>query len=112
MYLNEEHDLKFNKSRAVLSLLPSIERLDLITTRLLAAGFILLTSGLALAPLLMKEQFGVFYQKDAKILWSFLSCGFFTAVYFSPVGGSLNEGGNTLGNRRQFLFRSAHILGC
>jgi ABC-type uncharacterized transport system permease subunit len=71
MYLNEEHDLKFNKSRAVLSLLPSIERLDLITTRLLAAGFILLTSGLALAPLLMKEQFGVFYQKDAKILWSF-----------------------------------------
>ena len=96
MYLNEEHDLKFNKSRAVLSLLPSIERLDLITTRLLAAGFILLTSGLALAPLLMKEQFGVFYQKDAKILWSFFVWILYV-LFSSPVGGSLNEDGNLPG---------------
>jgi len=70
MYLNEEHDLKFNKSRAVLSMLPSIERLDRITTRLLSAGFILLSVGLSLAPFLMKERYGVFFQADAKILWS------------------------------------------
>ena len=70
MYLNEEHDLKFNKSRAVLSMLPSIERLDRITTRLLSVGFILLTAGLALSPFLMKETYGVLFQADAKIVWS------------------------------------------
>lgn len=70
MYLKEEHDLKFNKTRAVVSLLPSIERLDLITTRLMGIGFFLLTVGLLLAPMLMKEQYGVFLKDDAKILWS------------------------------------------
>jgi hypothetical protein len=34
MFLMQQHDLKFHKLRAVLSLLPSIQRLELITTRL------------------------------------------------------------------------------
>jgi len=70
MYLNEEHDLKFHKTRAVVSLLPSIERLDLITSRLMSVGFVLLTIGLSLAPVLMKEKYGVLLKDDAKILWS------------------------------------------
>jgi HemX protein len=70
MYLKEEHDLKFHKTRAVVSMFPSIERLERITARLLTAGFVLLTVGLALAPFLMKERFGVFLKDDAKILWS------------------------------------------
>ena len=70
MYLTEEHDLKFHKMRAVLSLLPPIERLELIGGRLLLAGFALLTAGLALAPGLMKEEYGVYFRADPKIMWS------------------------------------------
>ena len=56
MYLTLEHDLKFHKLRAVLSLLPPIDRLEKITSRLLWAGFILLTAGLAFIPFLLKER--------------------------------------------------------
>ena len=48
MYLTQEHDLKFHKLRAVLSLMPPMDRLEKITSGLLWAGFILLTAGLAL----------------------------------------------------------------
>jgi len=70
MYLTQEHDLKFRKARVLLSKLPSIERLELVAGRLLLAGFILLTAGLALAPFLMKERFGVYFKEDAKVIWS------------------------------------------
>ena len=56
MYLTLEHDLKFHKLRAVLSLMPPMDRLEKITNRLLWAGFILLTAGLAFIPFLLKEQ--------------------------------------------------------
>ena len=36
MFLMQQHDLKFHKLRALLSLLPSIQRLELITFRLVA----------------------------------------------------------------------------
>ena len=70
MYLTEERDLKARKTRTVMSLLPPIQRLELIASRLLAAGFILLTAGLALAPFLMMQRFGVVFQQDAKVIWS------------------------------------------
>jgi ABC-type transport system involved in cytochrome c biogenesis permease subunit len=72
MYLTEERDLKVNKTRAILSLLPPIQRLELVASRLLIAGLILLTAGLSLAPMLMKARFGVFFQPDAKLTWSVL----------------------------------------
>jgi ABC-type transport system involved in cytochrome c biogenesis permease subunit len=72
MYLTEERDLKVRKTRAILSVLPPIQRLELIATRLLIAGLVLLTAGLSLAPALMKERFGVFFQPDAKVTWSVL----------------------------------------
>ncbi len=46
MFLTQQHDLKFHKLRAVLSLFPSIQRLEIVTVRLVFAGFILLTIGL------------------------------------------------------------------
>jgi ABC-type transport system involved in cytochrome c biogenesis permease subunit len=73
MYLSEEHDLKFRKARMVFSRLPPIQRLDMIISRLLAAGFILLTVGLCLAEPLMKERYGaygVYLREDPKIAWS------------------------------------------
>ncbi len=70
MYLTQEHDLKFHKLRAVFSLLPPIQRLELAIGRLLLAGFILLTAGLSLSPVLLKLRYGVFFKADPKILWS------------------------------------------
>ena len=72
MYLTVERDLKVHKTRAILSLLPPIQRLELVASRLLIAGLVLLTIGLSLSPVLMKERFGVFFQPDVKITWSAL----------------------------------------
>ena len=39
MFLMQQHDLKFHKLRAVLSLFPSIQRLEIVAVRLVFAGF-------------------------------------------------------------------------
>jgi HemX protein len=69
IYRTQEHNLKFNKLRAVLSLLPPIQRLELVMTWMLAAGFGLLTAGLASGSHLPRPE-GVSYLGDAKVLWS------------------------------------------
>lgn len=72
MYLTQEHNLKFNKRRAVFSLMPPIQRLELVTTGLLAAGFVLLTAGLFIGVAWLKEAYGVYFKDDPKVLWSAL----------------------------------------
>jgi ABC-type transport system involved in cytochrome c biogenesis permease subunit len=72
MYLTQEHDLKFNKLRAVFSLMPPIQRLELVTSRLLLAGFTLLTAGLVIGVVYLKETQNVYFKGDTKILWSLL----------------------------------------
>jgi len=69
MYLTQEHDLKFHKLRAILSLLPPIQRLERIAGRLVLAGFILLTLGLETGGHLPRPE-GVAYWKEPKVLWS------------------------------------------
>jgi HemX protein len=71
MYLTQEHNLKFNKLRAILSLLPPIERLELAMSVLLVAGFALLTLGLGAAKGIERPA-GASYFTDAKVLWSIL----------------------------------------
>jgi ABC-type uncharacterized transport system permease subunit len=56
MFLTQEHDLKFHKARAVLSMLPPIQRLERVMSGLILSGVILLTSGLLFVPLLIKEK--------------------------------------------------------
>jgi ABC-type uncharacterized transport system permease subunit len=70
MYLTEERGLKMRRSWTILSHLPPIQRLELIASRLLLIGFILLTVGLSMSPFLMKDRYGVFFKEDPKILWS------------------------------------------
>ena len=70
MYLTQEHNLKFHKLRAVISLFPPIERLERIISRLMAIGFVLLTFGLGLGAYYLKQQHGVFFTGDLKIVWS------------------------------------------
>ena len=71
MFLMQQHDLKFHKLRAMLSLMPSIQRLELITFRLVAVGFVLLTIGLAAGSQLPRKE-GAPYFSDAKVVWSAL----------------------------------------
>lgn len=79
MYLTQEHNLKFNKPRAVFSLMPPIQRLELVMSRLMLAGFILLTLGLAIGVGYLKETHDVYFNGDTKILWSAL-------VWFACLG--------------------------
>jgi len=76
MFLTQEHNLKFHKLRAVLTLFPPIQRLELITNRLVLAGFILLTIGLCVGAALPRPP-GVKFYDDPKILWS----GFLWVLY-------------------------------
>ncbi len=69
MYLTQEHNLKFNKLRAFLSLLPPVQRLETITFRLLRNGFALLTIGLVLGSL-VSEKHKTPYFTDIKVIWS------------------------------------------
>jgi ABC-type uncharacterized transport system permease subunit len=71
MFLAQRHDLKVHKIRALLSLLPSIQRLELITLRLVAVGFGLLTFGLVAGSQLPRPE-GDHYLSDSKVLWSAL----------------------------------------
>ena len=71
MFLMQQHDLKFHKLRAVLSLLPSIQRLELITLRLTLVGFLLFTIGLVTGQQLPRPE-GRPYLSDPKVVWSAL----------------------------------------
>ena len=71
MFLMQRHDLKFHKLRALLSLLPSMQRLEMITLRLVAVGFGLLTIGLVAGWNLPRPE-GKPYFSDTKVVWSSL----------------------------------------
>ena len=69
MLLTQRHDLKMHKIRAVLSLLPSMQRLESVTTILVLTGFVLFTVGLVLGRDLPRPA-GLEYFSDAKVVWS------------------------------------------
>lgn len=71
MFLTQRHDLKAHKIRAVLSLFPSMQRLELVTTRIVFFGFVLFTIGLALGPHLPHAA-GAGFFSDKKVVWSAL----------------------------------------
>jgi HemX protein len=70
MYLTQEHDLKHHKMRAVFSLLPPIQRLELILGRVLVAGFVLLSIGLVVSSIFLKQTRDVYFTGDAEMLYS------------------------------------------
>jgi ABC-type transport system involved in cytochrome c biogenesis permease subunit len=78
MFLTQQHDLKFRKLRAVLSLLPPIQRLETITGRLVLAGLVLFTIGLDAGAHLPRPAEAP-YWTDPKVLWSI----FMWAVYLA-----------------------------
>ncbi|HEX5218193.1 MAG TPA: cytochrome c biogenesis protein CcsA [Verrucomicrobiae bacterium] len=84
MFLTQQHNLKFNKLRAVLSVLPPIQRLDIVATRVVLIGFVLLTIGLAAGGQLPRPE-GVTYWKDAKVLWSAVLWVLYAGLLFSRM---------------------------
>lgn len=94
MFLTQERDLKFHKLRAALALLPSLQRLEVVTWRLLLVGFALLTLGLLLGATGLKHAHGVFFKSDAKIVWS----GFVWLMYLVLLIGRawFRQGGHRL----------------
>jgi ABC-type uncharacterized transport system permease subunit len=70
MYLTQEHDLKLHKIKAILSKLPSIERIESVVSRLLTSGFALLTVGLLVIPLAVDKPEQISFASDSKVLWS------------------------------------------
>jgi len=70
MYLTQEHDLKYRKLRAVLSLVPPIQRLEMVMSRLLMAGFMLLTAGLGISAVYLKQTHNVYFTGDAEVVYS------------------------------------------
>ncbi|MGA2853307.1 MAG: cytochrome c biogenesis protein CcsA [Verrucomicrobiota bacterium] len=81
MFLMQQHDLKFHKLRAVLSLFPPIQRLEIIAVRLVCAGFVLLTVGLAAGRYLPRPADKP-YWTDPKVVWSI----FLWFVYLALLG--------------------------
>jgi ABC-type uncharacterized transport system permease subunit len=71
MFLFQQHNLKFDKLRAVLSLLPPIQRLERVTGALALLGFLLLTAGLFAGAHLPRPA-GTAYWQDVKVRWSAL----------------------------------------
>ncbi|HTD68657.1 MAG TPA: cytochrome c biogenesis protein CcsA [Candidatus Limnocylindria bacterium] len=69
MYLTQERDLKLHKMRALLSIMPPIQRLELIIRALLVAGFVLLTGALVVSAVFMQQQ-GRVFTADFKIFWA------------------------------------------
>lgn len=70
MYLTQEHNLKFDKSRAMFALLPSIQRLERVTGALLWTGFGLLTAGLVVGAWWLQQRQGSYLSADPKVVWS------------------------------------------
>ena len=71
LYLSQEHNLKFHKLRAFASLLPPIQRLEIISARLLRNGFILLTVGLVIGVIVIGQHKDGYFT-DVKVIWSLL----------------------------------------
>lgn len=103
MFLTQEHDLRFNKVRAIISLLPPIQRLDLTMARLLFAGLVLLTAGLATTPFIYPETHSAF-QMDAKIIWSILVWSMYVCLFAARLKKGLQGKRLALGSVFAFAF--------
>jgi ABC-type uncharacterized transport system permease subunit len=82
MFLTQDHNLKLKKLKAVLSVMPPIQRLERVASGLVVAGFIMLTLGL-LAGAWIPRQEGISYFGDVKVKWS----GLLWFAYLALIAG-------------------------
>ena len=72
--------MKFHKLRAILSLLPPIQRLERVMGGLLVTGIALLTAGLSFSPWLLKQKYGVWFKSDPLLDYSVFIWAFYIAL--------------------------------
>ena len=70
MYLSADHDLRRNKKRALRSLMPPVQRLEKTIVRMMVAGFGFWTAGLAVVPLLARQDPDLNLASDPKTIWT------------------------------------------
>jgi len=80
MFLVQEHDLKFNKLRAIHSLIPSIQRLGKIAFQMLIVATTLMSLGLVSGGLRMHQLEKIEPLKDPFIFWSGLVWLFYVTL--------------------------------
>ena len=81
MFLTQQHDLKFHKLRAILSLMPPIQRLETISSRLVLTGLLLFTIGLDAVGRLPRPEHGLL--ADPKVVWSIIMWLVYLALLLS-----------------------------
>lgn len=86
MYLVQERDLKFRKLRAVLSRLPSIDRLERVVAHAVLVGLVLLTVGLSLSIWLVIGSGKPVVRGDPKVIWSMLVWAGYLAMVIVRAG--------------------------
>jgi ABC-type uncharacterized transport system permease subunit len=92
MYLSQEHDLRFDKIRAMLALMPPIQRLEKVIRGLLLGGFVLLSAGLLVGGWWLHRERGYFFVAgDPKLLWSLVVWAAYLALLC--LRGGLLRGG-------------------
>lgn len=72
MYLTQEHNLKFHKLQAALSLLPPIQRLEKVSGYLIQIGAVLMIVGLYLGARVARAEESMDLRGDPKVYWSLL----------------------------------------
>lgn len=80
MYLSQQHNLKFDKVRAVASLLPPIQRLETVVWWSVLAGFLLLTIGLFVGAVGLQQTKGTLFVGDPKVIWSLVVWSFYLVM--------------------------------
>jgi len=104
MYLSQEHNLKYRKMMAIQSLLPPIQRLEKLNTRMLIAAQLLLTFGLAMAPFIVKSGPPAKLFTDAKFLWSVLVWSMYLSLIVLHWRKKLNGHRLAWGSAGAFVF--------
>jgi HemX protein len=86
MYVIQDRNLKFNKLRAALSLLPPIQRVEVAVGRLLGAGFILLTGGLVVSSIYLKQTRDVYVSADPQVIYSVIVWAIYLGLLIARWG--------------------------
>lgn len=89
MFLTQDRDLKHNKLRAMLSILPPLGKLERVTAQLMWAGFVLLTIGLVVGAIWVPLPAGKSFFSDLKVIWSLALWGVYLVLLVLHLRSSL-----------------------
>lgn len=104
MYVIQDRNLKFNKLRAALSLLPPIQRVDVVVGRLLVAGFVLLSGGLVVSSIYLKQTHDVYVSTDPQVIYSLVVWAIYLGLLIARWGYAQRGRRFALGAMGSFVF--------